>query len=89
MARRSILDWLFGKRISTLREEQQQIGPLAGVPVLGIRAMLSSLAGSPEQQALIQAFWSHRGSERRYTVPPKIKRHPLPISRCAHGGIAA
>jgi len=48
---------------------------LAGVPVLGIRAMLSSLAGSPEQQALIQAFWSHRGSERRYTGPPKIKLH--------------
>jgi hypothetical protein len=47
---------------------------LAGLPVLGVRGMLSSLAGNPEQQALIQACWSQRGNERRYTVPPKIKR---------------
>jgi len=47
MSRRSILDWLFGKRISTLREEQHQIGPLAGVPVLGLDA-LSSAAYGPE-----------------------------------------
>jgi amino acid transporter len=47
MRQRSILDWLFGRRISTLREEQQQIGPLTGVPVLGLDA-LSSAAYGPE-----------------------------------------
>ena len=47
---------------------------LAEAPVLEIRVMLSSLAGSPEQQALIEECWSKRGNERRYTVPPKIKR---------------
>jgi hypothetical protein len=47
---------------------------LAGVPVLGIRNMLSSLAGNPELQTLIEECWSKRGNERRYTVPPKIRR---------------
>lgn len=47
---------------------------LAGAAVLEIRGMLSSLAGSPEQQVLIAECWSKRGNERRYTVPPKIKR---------------
>jgi hypothetical protein len=47
---------------------------LAGAPVLEIRVMLSSLAGNPEHQALIEECWSQRGNERRYTVPPKIKR---------------
>jgi hypothetical protein len=39
---------------------------LAGLPVLGVRGVLSSLAGSPEQQALIEECWSKRGNERRY-----------------------
>jgi hypothetical protein len=47
---------------------------LAGAPVLEIRVILSSLAGSPEQQAVIEECWSKRGNERRYTVPFKIKR---------------
>ena len=47
---------------------------LAGAPVLEIRAMLSSLAGNPEAQALIEECWSKRGNDRRYTVPPQIKR---------------
>jgi hypothetical protein len=47
---------------------------LAGAPVCQIRIMLSSLAGSAKQQALIEECWSKRGNERRYTVPPKIKR---------------
>jgi hypothetical protein len=47
---------------------------LAGAPVLEIRVILSSLAGSPEQQAVIEECWSKRGNERRYTVPSKIKR---------------
>jgi hypothetical protein len=29
--------------------------------VLGVRGMLSSLAGNPEQQALIEECWSQRG----------------------------
>jgi hypothetical protein len=36
--------------------------------------MLSSLAGSPECQALIDECWSKVENERRFTVPPKIKR---------------
>jgi len=47
---------------------------LAGAPVLEIRLMLLSLAANPEQHALIEECWSKRGNERRYTVPPKIKR---------------
>ena len=47
---------------------------LAGAPVLEIRGMLSSLAGNPEAQALIEECWSKLGNDRRYTVPPQIKR---------------
>ena len=47
---------------------------LADAPVLEIRVMLSSLAGNPEAQALIEECWSKRGNDRRYTVPPQIKR---------------
>jgi hypothetical protein len=47
---------------------------LAGAPVLEIRVMLSSLAGNPEAQALIEECWSKLGNDRRHTVPPKIKR---------------
>ena len=36
--------------------------------------MLSSLAGSPEYQALIDECWNKLENKRRYTVPPKIKR---------------
>jgi hypothetical protein len=48
---------------------------LAGAPVLEIRVMLSSLAGNPEAQALIEECWNKLGNNRRYTVPPKIKRN--------------
>jgi amino acid transporter len=41
------LDWLLGKRLSTLDEDQHQIGPWAGIPVLGLDA-LSSAAYGPE-----------------------------------------
>jgi hypothetical protein len=47
---------------------------LAGAPALEIRVILSSLAGSPEYQALIDECWSKLENERRFTVPPKIKR---------------
>jgi hypothetical protein len=47
---------------------------LADAPVLEIRVMLSSLAGNPEAQALIEECWSKRGNDRRYTVPPQIKQ---------------
>ena len=47
---------------------------LAGAPVLEIQNMLLSLAGSTEHQALIEECWHLRGNERRFTVPPKIKR---------------
>ena len=47
---------------------------LAGAPVLQIKVMLGSLAGNPEHQALIDECWSKRQNERRFTVPPTIKR---------------
>ena len=47
---------------------------LAGAPVVEIRVMLSSLAGRPEYQALIDECWSMIENERRFTAPPKIKR---------------
>jgi amino acid transporter len=40
-------DWVFGRRLKSDEEEEQHIGPLAGVPVLGLDA-LSSAAYGPE-----------------------------------------
>jgi hypothetical protein len=47
---------------------------LAGAPVLEVRVLLLSLADNPEHQALVEECWRARGSERRHTVPAKIKR---------------
>jgi amino acid transporter len=41
------LDYVFGRRLASAEEEEQKIGPLAGVPVLGLDA-LSSAAYGPE-----------------------------------------
>src|SRR5215472_14748133 len=38
-------DYLFGRRLTSDEEEQQQIGPLTGVPVLGLDALSSSAYG--------------------------------------------
>src|ERR1700733_15194300 len=43
----SVLDWLLGRPLSNDEAEHQQIGPLAGIPVLGLDA-LSSAAYGPE-----------------------------------------
>ena len=43
----SVLDWLIGRPLSNDEAEHQQIGPLAGIPVLGLDA-LSSAAYGPE-----------------------------------------
>ncbi len=43
----AMLDWLLGRRLATLEEEHQHIGPAAGIPVLGLDA-LSSAAYGPE-----------------------------------------
>jgi amino acid transporter len=45
--KRSIGDYIFGRRLATAEEDEQRIGPLAGVPVLGLDA-LSSAAYGPE-----------------------------------------
>jgi amino acid transporter len=42
-----VLDWVLGRRLSTHEAEAEQIGPLAGIPVLGLDA-LSSAAYGPE-----------------------------------------
>src|SRR5580700_10075642 len=43
----AFLDWLLGRRLTTLEAEHQHIGVSAGVPVLGLDA-LSSAAYGPE-----------------------------------------
>lgn len=43
----SVLDWLLGRALATHEQEQQHIGPAAGIPVLGLDA-LSSAAYGPE-----------------------------------------
>src|ERR1700760_1892049 len=43
----AFLDWLLGRPLSNDEAEHQQIGPLAGIPVLGLDA-LSSAAYGPE-----------------------------------------
>jgi amino acid transporter len=45
--RRSLSDYIFGRRLASSEEDEQKIGPLAGVPVLGLDA-LSSAAYGPE-----------------------------------------
>jgi amino acid transporter len=45
--KRSVADYVFGRRLASDEEEEQKIGPLAGVPVLGLDA-LSSAAYGPE-----------------------------------------
>jgi amino acid transporter len=41
----SLLGWLLGRRLASDEQEQQQIGPLAGIPVLGLDAMASAAYG--------------------------------------------
>ena len=36
--------------------------------------MFGPFSREPNHQVLIQQCWSKRGAERRFTVPPKIKR---------------
>lgn len=40
-----LLDWLLGRPLASEEQEQQQIGPLAGIPVLGLDAMGSAAYG--------------------------------------------
>ena len=62
-----LADYLFGRRLATDEEEHQQIGPLAGVPVLGLDA-LSSAAYGPEAALTLAPCRSAR-SGSRYVVP--------------------
>ncbi len=41
----SLLGWLLGRRLASDEQEQQQIGPLAGIPVLGLDALASAAYG--------------------------------------------
>src|SRR6476660_9112456 len=41
----SLADRLFGRRLATQEEEAQKIGPLAGIPMLGLDALSSSAYG--------------------------------------------
>src|SRR5258708_344106 len=42
---RDRLAWILGRPLSTDEEEREQIGPLTGVPVLGLDALSSSAYG--------------------------------------------
>ena len=46
-SKRTLADFVFGRRLATAEEDEQKIGPIAGVPVLGLDA-LSSAAYGPE-----------------------------------------
>ena len=41
----SLLGWLLGRRLASDEQAQQQIGPLAGIPVLGLDALASAACG--------------------------------------------
>ena len=41
----AISDWLFGRRLATLEEENQRVGVLAGIPMLGLDALASAAYG--------------------------------------------
>jgi hypothetical protein len=40
-----LVDWVLGRPLSDQEEEQQHIGTLAGVPVLGLDALASAAYG--------------------------------------------
>ena len=61
--RKSLGDYVFGRRLASDEEGEQQIGPLAGVPVLGLDA-LSSAAYGP-----VGALVSAAPSLLPYTLP--------------------
>ncbi len=41
----ALSDWLFGRRLATLEEEDQRVGVLAGIPMLGLDALASAAYG--------------------------------------------
>jgi amino acid transporter len=41
----ALLDWLFGRRLATLEEEEQRVGVMAGIPMLGLDALASAAYG--------------------------------------------
>src|SRR4051812_48359453 len=43
--RMSLTTLLFGRRLASDEEEKEQIGPLAGIPVLGLDALASAAYG--------------------------------------------
>jgi amino acid transporter len=43
--KRTFGDFLFGRRLASTEEEEQKIGPLSGVPVLGLDALASAAYG--------------------------------------------
>ena len=52
MRRETLLDFLFGKYLATSDEGEQRVGPVAGIPMLGLDA-LSSAAYGPEAAATV------------------------------------
>jgi amino acid transporter len=46
-------DWLFGRRLATLEEENQRVGVLAGIPMLGLDALASAAYGPEAAMTLL------------------------------------
>src|SRR6478735_5484911 len=62
----SLADRLFGRRLATHEEEAQKVGPLAGIPLLGLDALSSSAYG-PEAALTLLLLLGALGV--RYIVP--------------------
>jgi amino acid transporter len=49
----ALTDWLFGRRLATLEEENQRVGVLAGIPMLGLDALASAAYGPEAAMTLL------------------------------------
>ena len=63
---KSALDYLLGKTLSNTEENEQKIGPVAGIPLLGLDALSSSAYG-PEAAATVLIALGAAGVQ--YVVP--------------------
>jgi hypothetical protein len=47
---------------------------LAGLSVEQVRARLAPVLGDPKLRAVLDQSWSKQPSDRRFTIPPRVKR---------------
>ena len=73
--KRTLGDVIFGRRLASAEEEEQRIGPLAGVPVLGLDA-LSSAAYGPEAALTLLLPLGALGLTYVVPITGDHRRHP-------------